>query len=146
MDQIYQEQILDHAKNPRNKGEILDYSCKTKGNNPSCGDNMELFLKIVNKNLEEENNEQEFKKKKDNNFIIENSSFMGEGCALSMAGASMLTERLKNMKIEEVKNIMPGDIYDLLGINISPSRVGCALLCYRALEQALKECDKIDLI
>lgn len=126
MDELYQEQILDYAKNPRNKKVMEDYSLWAIGNNPSCGDSAKLFVKL------------------DENNKIVDASFTGEGCAISTAGVSMLTEKLRGMTMAEARKIMPGDIYNMLGINISPSRVNCALLSYRALEQLLLEYDKIN--
>jgi nitrogen fixation protein NifU and related proteins len=122
---LYQEQILDHANNPRNKiGQnqihgISDYVCGV-GKNPSCGDQGNLYIRH------------------DNN-IIEDIKFTGEGCAISQAGMSMITEHIKNKNINDLKKMTPGEIYNMLGLNISPARAGCALLCYNALEDFLKK-------
>ena len=124
MDELYQENILDHAKTPRNYGELVDASCNAKGDNPSCGDSAELFLKL------------------DDSEVVTNASFTGYGCAVSQASMSILTAELKGKNIHQLKSIMPGDIYKMLGINISPARVNCALLSYRALEQTLMQYDK----
>lgn len=134
MDDLYQEQILDHANNPHNKFMMNNFSVCGKGDNPSCGDSATLYFKIKkndNKDIKEE--------------VVEEVSFVGEGCAISTASISMLTDKLKGMKMSEIKNIMPASIYEMLGINISPARVNCALLSYRALEQLLLEYDKINI-
>ncbi|MDQ5957531.1 MAG: nitrogen fixation protein NifU [Patescibacteria group bacterium] len=121
MEDLYQEQILDHANNPRNKKLIENHTCAGMGENPSCGDRAELYF------LVEENK-------------IKDVGFQGEGCAVSIASISMLTEKLIDMDLNDVKNIMPGDIYKMLGIKISPARVNCALLSYSALENTIKNC------
>jgi nitrogen fixation NifU-like protein len=119
MDELYMDNILDHAKNPRNKMEMIDHTCIGNGRNPSCGDNGKLFLKI-----------------EDGNII--KASFSGEGCALSQAGMSMMTEYLNSKTVSDMKKVMPGDVYSMLGVQVSPSRAACALLCYNALEEAIK--------
>ncbi len=124
MEDLYQEQILDHANSPHNKYVMKDCDFCAKGNNPSCGDQAILYFKL------------------DQKGNITEVSFDGEGCAISIASISMLTDKLKNMNIKDLKTIMPGDIYKMLGINISPARVNCALLSYRALEQMLIKIDK----
>ncbi len=118
-EEIYKENILDHYKNPRNKGGLKDFDLKGSARNTSCGDTATIFIKL-----------------KDG--AVSEVSFEGDGCAISQAGASMLTEKLKGMKAENLKLLSPGDVYNLLGIKISPGRTGCALLSYEALEDALK--------
>lgn len=121
VDSLYQEQILDHNSNPRNKYIIQDENViQGIGDNPSCGDSGKLYI-LLDKN----------------NIIIE-SSFVGEGCAISQAGLSMMTNYLKGKNIQEIKTTTPGAIYTMLGINISPARVLCALLCYNALQNIIK--------
>lgn len=129
MDQnLYQENIIDHANNPRNKRVISDCTCSAKGDNPSCGDTGEIFLKID-------------KKDNDKDSKVLDASFDGVGCAISQASLSMMTEFLINRNMQEIKMIMPGDIYKMLGVTITPARVNCALLSYRALEQAIIKYD-----
>ena len=121
-DSLYQEQILDHNNNPHNKYIIQDENVISGiGDNPSCGDSGKLFI-LLDKD----------------NIIIE-SSFIGEGCAISQAGLSMITDYLKGKNIQQIKTITPGAIYNMLGINISPARVLCALLCYNALQNTIKD-------
>ncbi len=127
MDTLYQENILDHAHNPRNMRVMNDCSCYAKGDNPSCGDTGELYMKIENS-------------------VVTDASFMGTGCAISQASLSMMTEYLIGKEIRELKMIMPGSVYQMLGVPITPSRVNCALLSYRALEQLLLNCDSISTI
>ena len=124
MDTLYQENILDHAHNPRNMRVMSDCTCHAKGDNPSCGDTGHLYLKIENK-------------------LVSDASFVGTGCAISQSSLSMMTEYVIGKNVHELKMIMPGNVYEMLGVSITPSRVNCALLSYRALEQLLLNCDSI---
>ncbi len=117
MIEIYQENILDHYKNPRNKGELKNANIRQKESNPLCGDVLEYQL-LVKKG------------------VIEEIRFIGSGCAISLAAASMLTEKVKGKKIEEIKNLSKEEIYGMLGIPLTPSRVKCALLCLKAIKVA----------
>ncbi len=114
-DTIYREQILDHYKNPRNFGhlEAPDYSYEES--NPLCGDVIGIDLKV------------------DNGAIAE-VAFHGRGCAISQAAASMLTERLRGMSLEEARRLGRDDVLDELGIDISPARLKCALLSLKVLK------------
>ena len=85
--ELYQEIILDHAKNPRNKGKCDDFNHDAKAHNPLCGDKVHIFLKL--------NNDKE----------IEDLSFEGEGCAISLASASILTETVKGKDLSFLKKI-----------------------------------------
>lgn len=117
MNDMYHENILDHYKYPRNKGKIKCNACFSDSN-PLCGDKLEFFLKI----------------EKDK---ILNISFEGSGCAISLASASMLTELLKGKDIDFVKSLKNEDIYDMLGIDLTPSRVKCALLSLKVAKMAV---------
>jgi len=118
-EEIYKENILDHYRNPRNNKEIFDADIKGEGHNASCGDKVVFFVKFG-----------------DNNKVV-GASFEGDGCAISQASTSMFTEKINGMSKNELKLISPGDIYDMLGIKISPGRTKCALLPYEALSDAL---------
>lgn len=117
-DELYQEQILDHYKNPRNKKELKDAHFHNHQLNPSCGDDLTIYVKL----------------KKDNTITV---TFQGHGCAISQASASLLTEYLNNKTLEEVKNLIEEDIYKLLGIPISPARTKCAFLSFITLKNGL---------
>jgi len=112
------EVILDHYRNPRNYGELSDADIRVKDSNPLCGDVVELFLKVEDGR-------------------IKDVSFIGKGCAISQASASMLTERLRGMSIEEVKNLQKSDILEMLGIELSPVRLKCALLSLKVLKSGV---------
>ena len=116
MNDIYQQNILDHYKNPRNKREISSADVIERGKNASCGDDLTLYLKFDGE-------------------VLADISFTGEACAISTASASLLTEKIKGMKKEEIRQLTPADIYDMLGVPISAGRSRCALLAYEALER-----------
>lgn len=118
-EEIYKQNILEHYRHPHNKRRI-DGAHIEHSDNPSCGDTLSLFL------LTEDG-------------VITDVSFEGDGCAVSMAAASLLTDKIKGKNIEDIKLMTPGDIYDMLGISISPARSKCALLAYSALIGALKQ-------
>ncbi|GAA0714675.1 iron-sulfur cluster assembly scaffold protein [Halorubrum trapanicum] len=108
---MYRQQILDHYKNPRNYGELEDPDFTHVGENPSCGDTIQIDVKLDD--AEEE---------------IEAMRFTGDGCAISMASASMLSERLHGMTVDELDALDTDDITEMLGVDISPMRVKCAVL------------------
>ena len=108
---MYRQQILDHYKNPRNYGELEDPDFTHVGENPSCGDTIRMEIALDD---EEE--------------AIEAVRFTGDGCAISMASASMLSERLHEMSIAELHELDTDDITEMLGVEISPMRVKCAVL------------------
>ncbi|MBN2016127.1 iron-sulfur cluster assembly scaffold protein [Candidatus Dojkabacteria bacterium] len=113
---LYKKEILDHYKNPRNFGKIKTEAKSTHGENPSCGDsiNMDIVFKQGR---------------------IENIKFSGDGCAIAIAAASMLTEKVKGMKIVDVADIGFQDIQKLLGVEVSHSRKNCAILALNVLRK-----------
>jgi nitrogen fixation NifU-like protein len=121
---LYQEQILNHATLPTYR--IADkanfnFTIEGIGKNPSCGDQGNIYIQLDEAGQK-----------------VIDVKFIGEGCTISQAGLSMLSEYLINKSITDLKVIFPGTVYEMLGINVSPSRSGCALLCYNALEDAIK--------
>ncbi len=135
LEELYKEIILTHYKSPKNRGVLADATVSSGGHNPSCGDQVELFLKL------------------DGDRVVE-ASFDGDGCAISQASASLLTEAVKGKTVEEalalakkframvVEGKAPdpelGDLAALSGVAQLPSRVKCATLAWNALEEALK--------
>ncbi|MBI5005391.1 MAG: SUF system NifU family Fe-S cluster assembly protein [Candidatus Lloydbacteria bacterium] len=115
MDELYKEHILDHYRNPRNKHALAKCDIKQDGSNPSCGDTLVLYVLF------------------DDSGRVKEASFEGSGCAISQAGASLFTEKIKGMTQKELEK-MP---YGLLSIPISPARELCALLAYHALKEGL---------
>ncbi len=116
--QMYRENIIDHYKNPRNKGCIENADISIEENNPSCGDVIEWFVKIEDGEITE-------------------VKFEGRGCAISQASTSMLTDKVKGKTIEEVEDIEKEQIFDMLGVDLTPLRIKCALLGLKALKKAL---------
>ncbi|WP_280588374.1 iron-sulfur cluster assembly scaffold protein [Halorubrum sp. Boch-26] len=108
---MYRQQILDHYKNPRNYGNLEEPDFTHVGENPSCGDTIRMDVDL------DEAGE-----------TIEAVRFTGDGCAISMASASMLSERLHGMAIDELHALDTDDVTEMLGVDISPMRVKCAVL------------------
>ncbi len=118
---LYMENILDHYKHPHNAGRLDDPSLRARELNPSCGDAIELFLRT------------------DGQGNITDVKFDGTGCAVSQASVSMLTDALKGKTVEEAEKISEADILKLLGIDVGPMRMKCAMLSLRTLKSALNE-------
>ena len=115
MADLYREQILDHARNPHNFGEIEDPDFTYEDSNPLCGDRVRIDVKVED-------------------GIIADIKFSGRGCAISQASASMLTDMMKGQKVDEIRELSAEDMLDELGIQISPARVKCALLGLKVLK------------
>ena len=118
VDSLYREQILDHYRNPRNKGVLdpADYSHEDQ--NPLCGDEVRIDLRV-------------------RDGIVSEVRFDGRGCAISQASASMLTELVEGRPLEEVRAITKDDLLDELGIPVSPARLKCALLGLKCLKAGI---------
>ena len=114
---MYRQQILDHYKSPRNYGELEEPTFTHVGENPMCGDTIEID--VVLDDAEE---------------TIEAVAFRGDGCAISQAAASMLTEQLVGMSIEELHDLDRDDMTEMLGVDISPMRVKCAVLAEKVAQ------------
>jgi nitrogen fixation protein NifU and related proteins len=141
--ELYQEIILDHGKNPRNKGKCQGYTNEAKAHNPLCGDKIHIYLKL--------NNEKK----------IEDLSFEGEGCAISLASASILTELTKGKDLSFLKKISEDflnmiknktkitlnsltedqmtTIKSLSGVQEFPMRVKCATMAWHTLLSAIEK-------
>ncbi len=118
--QLYREIILEHWKNPQNWGEVSNADFEISDYSPLCGDKIKITGKIKNGK-------------------VEDLKFTAEGCAISVASGSILTEELKDMNIEEIKNISQEDFLNLLEIDLTTSRIKCGLLPYSALQKAIKQ-------
>ena len=118
---IYREIILDHYRNPRNKGRISDADVSFHDSNPLCGDEIDIHLKV-----------------EDN--IVKDIKFEGRGCAISQASASMLTEMVMNKPLASVKDLDKDDILENIGlVNLGPARIKCALLSLKVLKMSMVE-------
>ena len=145
--ELYQEIILDHGRNPRNLGKFENFNKDAKGHNPLCGDKVHLYLKL------------------DEDKKIQDISFEGEGCAISMASASIMTDLMKGKSEKEVKEIVSKfldmikekddintkllkddekiKLMSLGGVKNYPMRVKCATLSWHTLTSALDNSDQI---
>lgn len=121
---MYRQRILDHYRDPQNYGTIDDPDVTYEDVNPSCGDEIQMYAVV------------------DENDEIEDVKFDGQGCAISQASASLLTEKVKGMTLEEVRDLETDDIKELLGIELSPVRVKCAVLGLKVLEGGIVEYEK----
>ena len=118
---MYRQQILDHYKNPRNYGEMADPDFSHVGENPSCGDTIQVDVKLA-----------------DDDETIERVAFSGDGCAISQAAASLLTEKLPGKSIDELQAMDTDDIVDMLGVDISPMRIKCAVLARQVAQDGAR--------
>ncbi len=118
MDDFYKEYILDHYRNPRNFGHLERVDASAEDLNPLCGDTIKMELAL------------------DGEGRVEDVKFSGRGCAISQASASMLTESVKGMKLEDVARLSQESVLENVGIGISPTRMKCAMLGLKVLKSA----------
>jgi nitrogen fixation protein NifU and related proteins len=118
MDDLYREQILEHYKRPRNYGELADFDLEFEDVNPFCGDEIRVQLKL------------------DDQGRVGAVAFSGKGCAISQAAASLLSEELGGKSVEELLRLDKDFVLDLLGIEISATRMKCALLGLKVVKSA----------
>ncbi len=116
---LYQQNILDHYKNPRKRGDVKNATHTGRAENKSCGDSLTVQLMI------------------DDGGVIKQAGFTGEGCVLSQAAASMLLEKIVGQKINDLKKIDQKFIVDLLNISVGPNRLKCALMSMEAIKRAI---------
>ncbi|SDC45630.1 nitrogen fixation protein NifU [Pelagirhabdus alkalitolerans] len=138
LDTLYRQVIMDHYKNPRNRGSLSNDSITLEMNNPTCGDRIEVHL-IVEEGF------------------VKDVAFEGEGCSISLASASMMTQAIKGHSVEDALSMSRyfsdmmlgqdldemdlelGDIEALQGVAKFPARIKCATLAWKAMEKAVKE-------
>jgi nitrogen fixation NifU-like protein len=140
LEELYQEVILDHSRRPRNFGELPDAAVVVHGDNPACGDEIHLAVRFGH------------------DGSLQDIKFTGHGCAISQASASMMTTKLKGKGRDETMSILRtfrdlvtgetptearklGDLQLMEGVRKFPQRVKCAMLAWRAVEQALQQTD-----
>jgi nitrogen fixation protein NifU and related proteins len=118
MDDIYREYILDLYRNPLNKGELAESTHKQHGFNPNCGDDIWVYLNIQD-------------------GIIVGASFDGVGCALCIAGASIITDKLRGLSLTEISTISAEQVYQWLGIEMENTRIKCVTLALRTAQEMI---------
>ncbi|WP_026569562.1 Fe-S cluster assembly sulfur transfer protein SufU [Sediminibacillus sp. JSM 1682029] len=138
LDTLYRQVIMDHYKNPRNRGTLADDALTIDMNNPTCGDRIQIHLQV-------------------DDGIVEDAKFEGEGCSISLSSASMMTQAIKGKKVDdalkmskifsdmmlgkevEEDDIDLGDIEALQGVSKFPARIKCATLAWKAMEKGVGE-------
>jgi len=113
--EIYRENILDHYKHPRHRGTLEHPDITYEDANPLCGDHLRMDLKVKDGKVEE-------------------VAFSGHGCSISQASASMLCERIAGRPLEEIRALTRDDVLEMLGIELGPVRLKCALLALKTLK------------
>jgi nitrogen fixation NifU-like protein len=116
MDDLYREQIIDRYKNPRMKGSLEPHDYAYEDDNPLCGDRIRVELRV------------------DGEDVVTEAAFSGQGCAISQASADLLMESIVGKRLEEVKALSKEDVLDMLGIELGPVRLKCALLSLKVLK------------
>ncbi len=136
---LYQQVIVDHNKHPRNFGRLEPCDCEAEGHNPLCGDKLHVYLKLNDEG------------------VIEDVRFEGEGCAISVASASLMTEAIKGLTPQQARELFEafqamvtadldaepdderlGKLAVLAGVREFPSRIKCAVLCWHTMKAALE--------
>lgn len=138
LDELYQSVILDHNRTPRNFRELPDATNHAEGRNPLCGDHFDVWLKLDGE-------------------VISEAAFLGQGCAISKASASMMTQAVKGKTVGEARALfekfhevvtgtggpgaLPSKLEVFRGVSAFPIRVKCATLSWHAMKQALESID-----
>ncbi|GAA0588853.1 iron-sulfur cluster assembly scaffold protein SufU [Virgibacillus siamensis] len=138
LDTLYRQVIMDHYKNPRNRGTVEGDALTVDMNNPTCGDRIQLQLQVED-------------------GIVKDAKFTGEGCSISMSSASMMTQAIKGKKLDDALNMSKafsnmmlgeemdtddldfGDVEALQGVSKFPARIKCATLAWKAMEKGVQE-------
>ncbi len=115
---LYAENILDHYKNPHHKGHLNNATTSFSDSNPLCGDKITIEL-LIEKGM------------------VVDAAFTGEGCAISQASASILMDEIIGKGVSDLQHLKNEDIFAMIGVPLSPSRVKCGLLCFTTLKKAL---------
>jgi nitrogen fixation NifU-like protein len=120
MDDLYRDYILEHYRRPHNFGVLDTPSASYEGANPLCGDRITMQIAV-------------------SDGQVTGIAFTGRGCAISQASASLLTDEVRGKPVEDVAKIGAADLLELLGIEISPARLKCAMLSFDSLQHLLDE-------
>ncbi len=116
MDDLYREIIIDHYKNPQYRGQLNPADFTFEDENPLCGDQLRIDLRLGDDGK------------------VKEAAFSGHGCAISQASADLLLEMVIGKTLDEVKNLKKEDLLDVLGIELGPVRLKCALLSFKVLK------------
>lgn len=125
MDDLYREVIIDRYQNPRFNGTLDPHTHSYEDDNPVCGDHIRIDLRV------------------DANDVVSEAKFTGEGCSISQASADLLMEKITGMPVAEVRQLGKQDILDLLGIELGPVRLKCALLSLKVLKGGVYGLDEV---
>lgn len=123
-EQEFMEQLMDNYKNPKNFHDMKDYTFFRHQKNTSCGDTFDLFVKL------------------DKNKNIVDVSYTGNGCAISTASFSLLSQKLIGMNFDAAKKLTEKDLFDIIGIKISAGRINCALLSLKTFHLGIEDYNK----
>ena len=116
MDDLYREVIIEHYKNPSYRGHLEPHDIQFADNNPLCGDHIEITMQVGD------------------DGTVKDARFDGHGCAISQASADLLVESIIGKPLDEIKQLNKQDILDMLGIDLGPVRLKCALLSLKVLK------------
>jgi nitrogen fixation NifU-like protein len=116
MDDLYRELIIEHYKSPHYRGHLDPHDIQFEDDNPLCGDHIEITIRVNGDNK------------------VTEAAFDGKGCAISQAAADLLVESIHGKSLDEVKAMNKDDVLDLLGIELGPVRLKCALLSLKVLK------------
>ncbi len=120
MDELYREVLLEHYKNPQNSGKLINPDIVQKDSNPLCGDVVEFYLRLKEGKVTE-------------------VSFEGKGCVICMATSDILSEKFKGMSLDEIQSMQREEVLDILGLNLTHTRVKCAMLPLVAVKKGIIE-------
>ena len=123
MENVYREHILDHYRHPRNQGVLDDADISGELDNPVCGDVVRLDVRLSDGRVSE-------------------ARFSGRGCVISMASASMLTEKVLDKTVEELRELTDEDVFKMMGITLGPVRAKCGVLPLRVLQEGMKRLEE----
>jgi nitrogen fixation protein NifU and related proteins len=118
MDNLYRDFILEHYREPHNRGVLDPHDLHFADSNPTCGDEMSMTIRL-------------------DGDRVADVAFDGRGCAISQASASILTDELRGLTLDELRAIDPREVVENLGVPIGPARLKCALLGYKVLQGAV---------
>jgi nitrogen fixation NifU-like protein len=121
MDNLYRDFILEHYRMPHNKGTLERHDLHWADSNPTCGDELSMTLLLD-----------------EGKGRVADVAFDGRGCAISQASASILTDELRGMTLDELRAIDPAEVLENLGVPIGPARLKCALLSWKVLQGAVR--------